>query len=61
MPVAHIATRECGDVPGWGSRQGPRGCPGAVQIWLRPSLDAALGKSGLRALLRQHSETDLVG
>ena len=35
--MAHITTREHGDVPGGGSYWGPRGCPGAVQNWPHPS------------------------
>lgn len=45
MFVAHITTREDGDVPGQGSCQGPQGCPGAVQNWPCPSLDAVSQES----------------
>ena len=71
MFVAHSTSREHGDVPGWGSSQGPRGCPGAVQNWLcrkqqfrelAPSLTGSSTWEGrLCALPRQHSGTDPAG
>jgi hypothetical protein len=36
ISVAHVTTRELGDVPAKSSCQGPRGCPGAVPSWPRP-------------------------
>ena len=71
MFVAHSTSREHGDVPVWGSSQGPRGCPGAVQNWLcrkqqfrelAPSLTGSSTWEGrLCALPRQHSGTDPAG
>jgi hypothetical protein len=37
--VAHITTRELGDVSGWDSHWGPRERSGAVHNWLHPLLD----------------------
>lgn len=42
MSIAHITTRKHRDVPGWGSWQGPHGCPGAVHNGPYPSLDVLL-------------------
>lgn len=46
MLVAHVTTREHGAVPGKGSRQGPRGRPGAVSSLPCPSLGLTLWRAG---------------
>ena len=53
MSIAHVTTREHGDVPGLGSHQGPLGVPGAVQNWPWPSLAAVLWKAGPTTPQRQ--------
>jgi hypothetical protein len=53
MSLAHITTREHGEVPGWSSCLGPPGCPWAV--YLAPPLRACRAPERWPHLLKSSS------